>query len=205
MPAVKNTLLQTVIFSGCFLLSAFIFANAYEIAFTRDVPFVNAINTVDTGPLKRYTAAPLAVSSAIGHFGVPTTLRLPLHNKRIPLVEGRSARHPSDGAYLARASSGHFLLVSEPKDSYFGDVIVYLRRSYRTLDAQTLSVGDNIFIDTDRDWRYVFRITDFVRLDTGQQFIMQDDETPTLTLYAYDEDSASAAIYSASLINLQDR
>ena len=207
LPLDKNRLAKAGFFSLSGLATVFILANAFAISFNYYLPFIYAVGPVDLEPLSRYADQQSESVDApyrdthLGNFGEPQLLRIPSMNHRLPLVQ--AIYSSANNSWLSRAHSGHFMVVTESKNGYIGDTIVYMRRNYRTIPSPSeLTIESNIVIDTDKGWRYVFRINE-IATDQRHDFIIRGQENPTLILYIFDQDSQRYIIASATLINLQ--
>lgn len=149
------------LYIGCGCISLFILASGYESIYNRSLPFVHTLAKVNLSVLGQ--TYPLRNSATItpsryGEFGKPSTLTIPgessSHRLSIvaPISEGSN--------WLARASAMHLLLPRRPLNGNLSTAILYCRASFRTVSAGSLPApGSNIFIDTDQNWRYVYKVT----------------------------------------------
>ncbi len=186
----------------CGALTVYIFAASFETVFNRNLPVVGAVSSVDLAPAKRLLAGYKSFNqNDVGNYGRPQYLKLPNQDVKMvlaPIIEVNSN-------ILARANTAHFALTSAPKNGNLGDAVAYYRKSWRTNDhPEQTQVGDNIFIDTDRDWRYFYRVVTIKRISTQETYVAQNSSTSQLSLIASDEGSGALYIAQASLVNVQN-
>ena len=150
---------RVVIFGLCGLISVFLLMSGYESVYNRSLPFVHTIDPVN---LSAYSttydlkAAARSDSSLYGSFGKPTNIKLP---ERAARLDVGAALH-DDTSWLSRANAVHLLIPQAPRSGNIGTALLYCRSSFRTLDPQNLpKLDSNIFMDTDKDWRYVYKVT----------------------------------------------
>lgn len=192
-----------LIMAFCGLLTLYIFASSYETTFNRPLPFIEAVSAVDLQPVARalqpYTPA---LQNDVGNYGKPQYLKLPSQAIRMTMAPAISN---GDHRFLARASTAHYALTSAPKNGNIGDVVAYYRKSWRTDDQpQLVKVGDNIFVDTDRGWRYFYRVDDAKVLDTAATYIARDGSVSQLILAAVDAQHKTTYVAHAQLVNVQN-
>ena len=152
---------RLVLYLACGLVSVFILASSYESIYNRALPFVHTLAKVDLDTLSSSYDLPSAAvlkPSVYGQFGKPTTLTIP--NRQSSLRLSIVAPISESGAWLARASTMHLLIPTPPLNGNISTVILYCRASFRTVSAGALpTVGSNLFMDTDQNWRYVYKVT----------------------------------------------
>ncbi len=160
-----RSLLQYVgrfcLYIGCAYVSLFILASGYESIYDRALPFVHTLDSVDIKPLAREFNLSIAYRmkpSYYGQFGKPGMLTLPGKTgpKRLSIVTPIK----QDDTWLARASTMHLLLPTPPVSGNISTAVLYCRASFRTISAGALpAIGSNLFIDTDQQWRYVYKVS----------------------------------------------
>ncbi|MEI6477733.1 MAG: hypothetical protein WCO52_01995 [bacterium] len=184
--------------------TTFIMINGYELAFTKEVPFAIALTPVPVRDIIDRNTSPQIVkdpNSGEGNFGHPLYLKLTPTSTRLQVVPAIY----QNGHYLARQSTAQFAYLSPAKGGNIGNTLVYLREGWRTInDPSTLTVGDNVFLDTDRDWRYMFRISNTQLLPATTSFILPDTTTPDLLLAITSSDNKSIQYVTATFVNLQN-
>ncbi|HSX28820.1 MAG TPA: hypothetical protein VLF60_05220 [Candidatus Saccharimonadales bacterium] len=168
-----------LIFAFCGGVSIFLLMTGYESIYNRDVPFVHSLDAINlTAYQSRYNLNKYVGtdSKQVGNFGKPTNVKMPRRSMRFDIV--KPIQDTANNQWLARASTLHLLPLTAPRNGNLGVALLYCRSSFRTLNASNLpNVGDNLFIDTDRNWRYVYRVTDTRVLPDDQPYILSDDGT----------------------------
>lgn len=198
-----SMLMGNLVMVLCGALTVFIFASSFETVFNRDLPVVDAVSTVQLSTVERLIDGYSKVDqNDVGNYGEPRYLKIP--SKEVKLVLAPVIKQGGD--FLARANSGHFALTSAAKKGSIGNLFIYYRASWRTNgQPQQTQVGENFFVDTDRDWRYFFRVTAVKTLDIDDGlYVARDDPTSQLYLVAVDQQHHRLYVAQASLINVQN-
>jgi len=192
------------VFVSCAAVSAFVLLSGYESIFNRSMPFVH---TLDKVQLSTFTssydlrAAAEPANKMYGNFGKPVTVKLPASSLRLNVA----APIQENTAWLARASSLHLLITKPPRSGNIGMALMYCRSSFRTVDAQNLpKQGQNIFMDTDQDWRYVYKVNNVGTYDDSHPYIPTDDGTRGKLVISCDDTSRHISnIIEADLLSVQ--
>ena len=197
---------RIVVFTGCGLISLFLLLSGYESIFNRDLPWVHTLDAVNMSALTKRYDLPQAVAvqgpDLYGNFGKPQTLKLPERALRLdittPIVE-------DGGRWLARANTLHHIVLKEPRRGNIGLLAMYCRSSFRTIAVTSLpKQGENIFMDTDKNWRYIYRVTSAKVVPADQQYVVADDgQTSRLVIVCHDADINADAVIEASLLSVQ--
>lgn len=197
----KHSSRLAMLLCGCITLG--IFAASYETVFNADLPFVNAVHVVDIRPLARVTNNFGAINqSQVGDYGKPQFMKVPAKGAKVVLAP---AIYTRQGTFLGRANAGHLLLTSAPHNGQIGNATVYMRTSWRTFaDANNLKVGDNIFVDTDREWRYFYRIDDVQTVGVSETYIARQQTASQLLLVTAADNARVDTVIAASLVNVQN-
>lgn len=188
---------------GCLAISVFLLMSGYESVYSRSLPFVHTIDQVD---LQAYassydlTAASHLSSDLYGSFGRPINVKLPERNERLDIA----APIYNDG-WLARSNALHLLIPTAPRDGNIGTMLLYCRSSFRTLtDQNQPSVGSNIFIDTDKAWRYVFKVTSAKVYADSVPYVASDSgSTSKLIISCNDAGAHANVVVEANLLSVQ--
>lgn len=205
--ALKNAffwLMRGVVLAVCGLISVFLLMSGYESVYSRSLPFVHAIDPVN---LQAYSTSYTLDGRSFGNeklygsFGRPTNVKLPERNARLDVV----APIQNNNQWLARATALHLLLPAEPRDGNIGVALMYCRSSFRTINDQNLpAVGSNIFVDTDKDWRYVYKVTSAkVYADTLPYIASDTGRTSKLIISCNDQAGGANVVVEASLLSVQ--
>jgi len=195
---------RVFVFAGCAAISAFVLLSGYESIYNRSVPFVHTLDKVSLNafaPSYNLQAAANPGPAMYGNFGKPVTVKLPASSLRLnvaaPITENNS--------WLARANSLHMLIAKPPRNGNIGMALMYCRSSFRTVDTADLpKQGQNLFVDTDQDWRYVYRVTNAATYDDGHPYIPSDDGTRGKLIISCDDTKQHVQnIIEADLLSVQ--
>jgi hypothetical protein len=197
---------RVVVFLGCGLISLFLLLSGYESIFNRDLPFVHTLDTVNLQALSKRYDLPKAVANQgpdmLGSFGKPQTLKLPERALRLgitsPILEGTDR-------WLARANTLHEIILKDPRRGNIGLLALYCRASFRTIDITSFpKPGENIFIDTDKNWRYIYRVSSAKIVPADQEYVVADDgETARLIIACYDSALKADVVVEAVVLSVQ--
>jgi len=183
--------------------SIYIFANGFELATNVNLPYVSAIEPVDVAHLIKLNLADqtaLNPKDSIGNFGEPKYLKISSQTSSVALIPAIV----NDGEYIARASVGHFVYLAPAKSGDLGTTLIYIRQGWRTIsNPNQIEVGSNLFIDTNKDWRYMYRVSDASRINTESQFLLPDGQKPQIMLVLLRQDN-SMYVVVADFIDIQN-
>jgi hypothetical protein len=204
LTAFLSATMRVLVLALCGLISAFLLASGYESVYNRSLPFVHAIDPVN---LQAYTTSydlrgsSFSNEKLYGSFGRPTNVKLPERNARLDVV----APIYNNGQWLARATALHLLLPVEPRDGNIGVAMLYCRSSFRTINDQNLpAVGSNIFMDTDKDWRYVYKVTSAKVYADSVPYIASDaGRASKLIISCNDQAGGANVVVEATLLSVQ--
>lgn len=146
-------------------VSFIIYSNSLETIMNKDITVLaEAIETyneyVDSlGEYKNNINEPNLTGNAIGDYGKPVSLLLPNINRKIEIVPAVV----NDNYLLSRPNNVHFL-TKVNESGYVDGIFLYVKQSWRTIpDAEDLDAEGNIYIDTNREWRYVFAVDEIIQ------------------------------------------
>ena len=198
---------RVIIMALCGLISAFLLASGYESAYNRSLPLVHTLDPLNLSAFDaRFDLAASVAegkeSPLYGNFGRPQSLKLPERELRLdivaPIIDDQSR-------WLARANTVHLLIPGEPRSGNIGVAMLYCRPTFRTINQQNLpQTGDNLFVDTDKDWRYVYRVTSAKVVADDTPYIMSDEGTVgKLVIGCNDDKQDLNLIVEARLLSVQ--
>jgi hypothetical protein len=195
---------RVFVFIGCAAVSAFVLLSGYESIYNRSMPFVHTLDAVQLSAFaSSYDLAGAMVpgNKMYGSFGKPVTVKMPSTSIRLNVAAPIQEREQ----WLARANSLHLLITKPPRAGNIGMALMYCRSSFRTIEpADAPKQGQNIFVDTDQDWRYVYRITNAGTYSDSQPYIPSDDGTHgKLIITCNDTKQHISNIIEADLISVQ--
>ena len=197
----------TFVFFGMmsFVVSLNIYASSYELLFNRDLPFVSSLTQFNYGSLISTLAGGDSsvgrpTANFVGDNGEPKEIRLPESGTKVALVPAILA---SDMGFLVRAGTGHYLMTSQSRSGGLGDVVVYTKRDWRSLsNSAEITVDDNIFLDTVKDWRYVYRVIEVVKGEQAENYLAPTSARGSMVMVV--EGSNGLEVYRAENISLQN-
>lgn len=187
------------------LISVNVYAASYELLFNKDLPVVSSLSQFSYGEiLGSLVGDSSSVGRPFGEFvgdnGEPKELRLPQLEAKIALVPAVQA--PA-GDFLVRASTGHFFMTTLARNGALGDVVIYAKRDWRSLPANAdIAVDDNVFLDTSKDWRYVYRITEAVKGKQAETYLTPTSSRGSIMLVIEGRDGLE--VYRGENISLQN-
>ncbi len=187
------------------LLTFFVYANSFELLFNKDLVFATSIKTFPNTQLLNSLIYPLTntgVRSATyeGEFGQPKEIRIPEQNIRIQVIPSLK----ENNNFLARANTAQYGFRSQNMDGKLGNITFYLTKNWRTLDnPATINTQDNVFIDTDKDWRYMYRILEKKVISQNSSYVPTTSPLPNLIL-CVDDGKKSEYIFYAEFVTLQN-
>jgi hypothetical protein len=195
-------------FCASFALTFFILTNGYELASGKDIRFTSSLSPVNLSGIidvSADTAEQYLASSRLGGYGKPVSLRISSSAQKIILVPAQFSQYSTDKHLTARLNAGHYLLRTDAVETIIGNPLIYARKNWRSIgQPETVKLGDNIFIDTDSGWRYMFRVAESTTRTAGEQFVISERPVSTLTLVVEDANSQKQIIISAPYVALQN-
>ncbi|HSE61335.1 MAG TPA: hypothetical protein VLA88_03495 [Candidatus Saccharimonadales bacterium] len=197
---------RVVTLTACGLISLFLVLSGYESIFNKDLPLVHTLDSVNLTALSKRYDLPKAVAAQtpemFGNFGKPQTLKLPERALRLditaPITDG-------SGGWLARANTLHSIVLKEPRRGNIGLLVLYCRSSFRTISTTALpAAGENIFMDTDKNWRYIYRVSSSKVVPAYEQYVVSDNgQTGRIVIFCYDATSNVDAVVEATILSVQ--
>lgn len=207
---IQNVLAWTgriLVLAACGSISAYLLMAGYESVYNKALPFVHVLAPINLSAFNDVydlqTAAKAVKGNKVyGNFGKPQTIKLPDRSLRLDVV---SPLPQQKGQWLARSNTLHLLLPAPPRSGNIGIALLYCRASFRTLDEQNLpAVGSNIFMDTDHEWRYVYKVTSAKAYPDSEMYVPADTgETGKLIIDCNDNGQHRNVIVEASLLSVQ--
>lgn len=206
MTPLRRFLGQTItmlLMLGSGLLTAFVFANSYETAFNHDLPVAKAIERVNMDPVESVIPANAITADPakhLGNYGAPAMLRLSAQRVRFPVAPAIL----SHDTWVARSNTGHYVGVSPAKGGDMGDLVIYVRQGWRTINDPSALVTDaNIFVDTDKGWRYMYRITAVSHLSSIDRYLLPESPKTQLVVVLADASTGMTTVARAEFVTLQ--
>ncbi len=192
------------VFVFCGLISAYLLASGYESVYNRPLPFVHTISSVNLGAFSDVyhlnILSPTPKNAYYGNFGKPSTLKLPATSVRLNIVGAIK----ENTTWLARPSALQLVIPTKPRSGNIGTMFLYCHSSFRTINTQNApTTGQNIFIDTDAKWRYVYKVVAAHAFSGISSYVPSDDGTTgKLLIDCYDSGSKTNNIIEANLLSV---
>ena len=185
----------------CLAITLFVMGSSFETAFGYDLPYFNSVQPVDLRVLTRQlSAADDANQLAFGNYGKPSYLKIPSIDSKMVLTPAITR----GGDYLARVSAAHYLLTGAPNHDQLGNVTAYSRTSWQTVPApERIKPGDNMFVDTDKEWRYLYRVDSVTVKPRDQTVILSDDGRSKLLILFDTPPGQPQLVVIATQVNVQ--
>lgn len=207
MKRLKNTIswvVRVAVLVACGATSAFLIMSGYEAVYNRSLPLVHTIDPINLSALENsydLTDAGSLQQKRYGTFGKPATVKMPDRAARFNVVEPIS----QDGNWLSRANALHLMLPTQARSGNIGIALMYCRAGFRTVNAQNLpTVGSNIFMDTDQEWRYVYKVTSAKVFPDSTPYIAGDTGIGSkLVISCSDAANHTNVIIEANLLSVQ--
>ena len=200
-----HLLVRTLVLGACGAISVFLLMSGYESIYNRSLPLVHTLDPINISVFAAsYALQPSSYEDGklLGSFGRPLSLKLPDRNARLTVT---APIRQQDGTWLSRANALHMLIPSQPREGNIGVALLYCRSSFRTLNDQNLpKAGSNIFMDTDKDWRYVYKVTSAKIFDDDVPYVPSDTGTNSeLIITCNDTGKHQNVIVEARLLSVQ--
>jgi hypothetical protein len=197
---------RLLVYAACGLASIFVLASGYESIYNRSLPYVHTLDPVSLEAIGQSYDLPQHISvppKHYGQFGRPVTLKLPGRPtaRRLDITPAIY----SQGQWLARSSALHSLIPLPAKKGNIGMLLLYCRTSFRTIPNDNLpATGSNIFVDTDQEWRYVYKVMAARTINQSDDYIMTANNVPGKMLIACNDTALRVtSIIEADLISVQ--
>lgn len=194
---------RIVIALVCGLLSVFLLMAGYESAYNRSLPFVHTVDPVNLSAYSQsYDLRDAGRNTErFGDFGKPTNVKLPERSARLDIGPAIN----NNGAWLARSNVLHLLIPTEPREGNIGIMLLYCRESFRTVSSQNApAVGSNVFVDTDEDWRYVYKVTAAKVYNDNVPYVVSDAGSASkLLISCNDVNAHTNLVVEATLLSVQ--
>jgi len=191
MILIKNKYPAYPLMAISIVLSAYIFLNAFELAFNRDIKYISAISEIDLLTFESNNFLNSCSGSSFFNeekMGKPTIIRI--------TDQARSQIVPAifRNGWLARKYSLHYSCFL-PKDSNVDDLLLYGLEGIRTVsENDEINKGDLITVETDQKWRFIFRVED-IKAHYDQTYVVEDSDKPRLIIFL-NQDKGSYIIKS---------
>lgn len=193
----KNKFVIFVFSLITFIFTIVIFTNSIEILFEIDIPYAYSLNKFEGSSYlsnSEYSKSEVNLkNSLIQTYGDPKIIKFPSINKRLEILKPVYNKK----VFLVRTNKVHHLLDNK------GNIVIYLHKSWQTVeDITDISVGENIYLDSDKGWRYVYRIEEINTLAIENKVILPDTEEPQLLVIIEDSENNLSQLIRAKYLTV---
>lgn len=201
----KNLKSKVLFLSISFLsigLTFYIFLSSAELIFNNDYPYIDAISPAATteeiqykidqskGQSYSFTFDTLFENRELRYFEIPVL------NQKLEL--SRSIKQ--DGVWMNKGNKANYLVTKNPKDQ--DNIVIYFPRSWRTIQStSTLKLGDFIFLKTNDNWNYIFRIESINSYSLKERFPLKAYDVMNITILVEDSESTSYEVIEAKIVS----
>ncbi len=189
LKSVLFSLSRKLIYFLVFCATLYMYLNTFELTTLQDIDFVSAIRRFDYSyllPRKDIDLSekePNLTGALIGNYGQLIYLRIPAINRRISLIPALK----KNGQFLIFTNHAHYLSKYRPQSKELEALFVYTDRSWRTLNhLEKLHKGDNLLIDTKRNWTYLFKVGEIKIVPLRESYIYPRVKYPQLIIIVQD-------------------
>jgi hypothetical protein len=198
-------ILRTLVLGACGVASTFLLMSGYESVYNRSLPFVHTLDPINLtafSPTFSLKVSSYNDKSLLGSFGRPQTLKLPDRSVRFTIA---APVQQDKSVWLSRANVLHMLIPAKPRDGNIGVAFMYCRSSFRTINQRNMPAsGSNIFVDTDKNWRYVYKVSSTKVYSDSVPYIPNDTgESGNLVIACNDQGLRQNIIVEAKLLSVQ--
>jgi len=198
---------SSIVFLLCGVISLFLLASGYESVFSRSLPVVRTIEPINLTALSSSYDIDHAIlgdkdDPRYGSYGKPQTIKFPERAARLDIVQPLK---DESGKWLARSNGLHILAPEKARNGSLGITLLYCRAGARTISADVLpAIGSNLFMDTDRSWRYVYKVTSTAISPASQAYVLADGgNTSKLLISCFDDTKNNNVYLEANLLSVQ--
>lgn len=169
-------------------LTILVFANTYEIVYSRDIPVARSVTRYQTQQPINSLIADLALKQGVkqSRFSPlvkPRNLEIESANIRLQLEEARRI----DGAWYTRPSSGSYLALNRDPSGAGIDFLIYTQQSWRSVpDRHQLDTGMDVTLFHDQNSQMHFVITAKETKPASQPIVIAKTEERQLILLVED-------------------
>jgi hypothetical protein len=187
------------------LLSFYIYAHIIETIFNSDLPYVRAVEKTDSPNLLsnlKSANLPKNDSERYGFFGKPSTLRIGRLNYYASLYEIATL----EDEWTLRRNTVGILTYQRGKAGRMGDSVLYSTASSSSLNILgSLVEGDRLIIDTDANWRYLYRVNKKITVDKDKGYLVAESPQNKIIIIKEVPLSSNVIVVEATYLTMEDR
>ena len=186
------------------ILTLFIFLNSFEIVFNYNLPLISAVDDVQLSALEQnYALEPgkRGVTFDTNLYGEPVSVRVSGGKAKVALAPGIHV----GPTWLARSSTAHTASLIIPK-SKVDNLFIYMRQNVRTIESvKEVVPGDNIFVDTLKGFRFIFRVSDVQILNKETPYVLELTTHPQLVVLIQDKKENTNKIITGNFVTRDEQ
>lgn len=199
---IKKRFIYIILSVFSIFLTGFIFLSSFELFFDKDISFLDSFNRSEVSNILNYV-----VNQSIDkqyYFSIDTFankrklefIEMPSISKKLEISR---AINNDNNWYVKGNKANYFFVIQKDKSS---SLVFYMPESWRTIGSvSNLKAGDLIYITTDDEWSYIFRIENIEQLSNDERFSSDPYEETSLQIIIYKEDTFGYSLIQAKLIN----
>ena len=164
-----------IITTPCVILTFYIAVNCYEIIFQKDLRFVSAIPAFSSPEIINEIGQTNESSFEekqrfIRQIHKPKSIKFAALGSRLEIVPAIQ----KNDEWLAYANKGQYILLNENGESGVGNMLVYVRRSWRTIiEPEKLENGTKFTLETE-EYNNLYKIVERKLKPMHEAFIVSD-------------------------------
>ena len=164
-----------IITTPCVILTFYIAVNCYEIIFQKDLRFVSAITAFSSPEIINEIGQTNESSFEekqrfIRQIHKPKSIKFAALGSRLEIVPAIQ----KNDEWLAYANKGQYILLNENGESGVGNMLVYVRRSWRTIiEPEKLENGTKFTLETE-EYNNLYKIVERKLKPMHEAFIVSD-------------------------------
>jgi len=191
----KISIIKLALMSGMFYVTTFMALNTVEILLEYDIPYVDAIKTIQAESiLQDLTIRSSKTSAQIQ--GLPLLVRLPAQGIRLEIIQGSITAN----GWLTRTNKAHYLVAQVENQEA---LIIYAQKDWRTIsNPNIIAVSDNLYIDT-AEWRYLYRITQTYTISSQSSYVIPQNGFPQLLIIVEDTNTNTLYLFQCEYLDVQ--
>ncbi len=194
-----------IITTPCVILTFYIAVNCYEIIFQKDLRFVSAITAFSSPEIINEIGQTNESSFEekqrfIRQIHKPKSIKFAALGSRLEIVPAIQ----KNDEWLAYANKGQYILLNENGESGVGNMLVYVRRSWRTIiEPEKLENGSKFTLETE-GYNNLYKVVERKLKPIHEDFIVSDLPKSYLLLVIEDNQIQANYFIKAVFVS-QDR
>lgn len=184
------------------IITFLIFLSSAELIFNRDFPLIESISASSISEEIDYKISQSMYKSYSYNFDTLFEgrdlryIEIPALNQKLELTRAIN----QDEAWKNKGNKANYLVIKNSKE--VDNIIVYFKESWRTiLNTSSLKLGDFIFLKTNDEWNYIFRIESINQYSVEERFPIKSYDAMNVTLLIENSDTNSYKVIEAKIVS----